>query len=122
MIRTLIAAAAGLALVGTLTACTSSAEPIEIGPNTVVLDVRSPDETAAGYLEGAQMLDFNSGEFAAALPKLDPEAEYLVYCRSGNRAGQAIAMMQQNGFENVTNLGSLQDAANATGLPIVTAG
>ncbi len=120
MIRTIIAAAAGLALVGTLTACSSaSAEPVEVGPNTIVLDVRTPEETSAGYLEGAQLLDFNGGEFAAALPTLDPDAEYLVYCRSGNRAGQAIAMMQQQGFENVTNLGSLEQAASATGLPVV---
>ncbi|MGK0716564.1 rhodanese-like domain-containing protein [Leucobacter sp. W1153] len=120
MIRTIVAAVGSLALIGSLAACSSNAsEPVEIGANTVVLDVRSPDETASGYLEGAQILDFNSGEFAAKLPTLDPDAEYLVYCRSGNRAGQAIAMMEQNGITNVTNLGSLDQAASATGLPIV---
>lgn len=120
MIRTLIAAAAGLALVGTLTSCTTNSEPtVEVGPETILLDVRTPEEFAGGHLEGAELLDFNSGQFAAQLPSLDPNAEYLVYCRSGNRAGQAIALMQQNGFENVTNLGSVEQAASATGIAIV---
>lgn len=120
MFRTVIAALGGLALIGSLTACTSAAEPVEVGPNTIIIDVRTPEETASGYLEGAELIDFNAGEFAAALPSLDPEAEYLVYCRSGNRAGQAIALMEQNGFENVTNLGSLQQAADSTGIAVVT--
>ena len=50
---------------------------------------------------------------------LDPDAEYLVYCRSGNRSGQAIALMEQAGFSNLTNLGSLEQAASTTGIQIV---
>lgn len=87
---------------------------------TRLLDVRTPAEYADGHLDGAELLDFNGGEFAAALPDLDPGAEYLVYCRSGNRSGQAMEMMKQAGIENVTNLGSVADAASATGRPVVT--
>ncbi|MBN7792543.1 rhodanese-like domain-containing protein [Microbacterium esteraromaticum] len=123
MRRLLAVSASAIALALTLTACAGSpsttAEPIEISTDTVVLDVRTPDEYAGGHLEGSTLLDFNSGELAAAIPNLDPDAEYLVYCRSGNRAGQAIALMEQAGFTTLTNLGSLQQAADATGLPIV---
>ena len=73
----------------------------------------------AGHLEGAKLLDLNSGEFEAALPSLDKAATYVVYCRSGNRSGQAVAMMEDAGFTDVTNLGSLGEAADATGLAIV---
>lgn len=90
----------------------------QVATKTVLLDVRSPEEFAAGHLEGAVLLDFNSGEFAQALPTLDPDTEYQLYCRSGNRAGQAITMMEQAGL-NGTNLGSLEDAARQTGAPIV---
>lgn len=113
-----------LVLLG-LSACSvadSAAAPeamVEPGANTIILDVRSQGEYAQGHLEGAVVLDFNSGEVAAALPQLDPDAEYLVYCRSGNRSGQAVARMQQAGFTNLTNLGSLEQASAATGLPIV---
>lgn len=85
-----------------------------------MIDVRTPGEYAGGHLEGAVLLDLNSGAFAAAIPSLEPDAEYVVYCRSGNRSGQAVAMMEQAGFANVTDLGGVGDAAAATGLPIVS--
>lgn len=87
---------------------------------TVLFDVRTAEEWADGRLEGARILDFNGGEVAAAIPSLDPLEEYLVYCRSGNRSGQAMALMQRSGINNVTNLGSLEEAAQTTGLKIVT--
>ena len=71
------------------------------------------------HQEGATLLDFNDGEVAAAIPNLDPEAEYVVYCRSGNRSSQATAMMEQAGFTNVVNLGSLEQASSSTGIPVV---
>src|SRR5690606_24207673 len=95
------------------------ANPVEVGDATILLDVRTAAEHSAGHLDGAKLLDFNGGDLAAAIPSLDPDAEYLVYCRSGNRSGQAIALMEQAGFTNLTNLGSLEQAAQATGLPIV---
>lgn len=118
------------ALVGTaaltlsIAACSpSSAEQaaptLEVGDETILLDVRTPEEYAAGHLDGAKLLDFNGGQFAAELSSLDPDVEYLVYCRSGNRSAQAIALMQAGGFEKVTNLGSLEQGAQATGLPIL---
>lgn len=85
----------------------------------VILDVRTPMEFAQGHLEGARLIDFNAGEVDAAIPTLDPEAEYLVYCHAGVRAGMTAARMQLAGFANVTNLGTLEDAAEATGLPVV---
>lgn len=115
----LFAGALALGLASCTSAATSNSGNVEVSAGTVVLDVRTPDEYAAGHLDGAQLLDFNGGEVATALPKLDPEAEYLVYCRSGNRSAQAIALMEQAGFSNLTNLGSLDQAATATGLQIV---
>ena len=106
-----------VALVLGLTGCAEEAAP-EFGEDAVILDVRTPEEYAAGHLEGAVLLDFNGGQFAAELPNLDPDAEYVVYCRSGNRASQAKALMEDAGFTDVTNLGSLNDASKATGLSV----
>jgi rhodanese-related sulfurtransferase len=44
---------------------------------------------------------------------------YVVYCHSGRRAGIALEQMTDMGFKNVTNVGGLDAAATATGLPIV---
>ena len=86
----------------------------------MIIDVRTPAEYTEGHLDGAILLDLNGGQFAQELPNLDPQASYLVYCRSGNRSGQAAAMMEDAGFESVSDLGSLQQAAEATGVEIVT--
>ncbi|MCB1273917.1 MAG: rhodanese-like domain-containing protein [Leucobacter sp.] len=118
-LRAVAIPAAVAAFAFALTSCAAAPEPIEVAPGAVLLDVRTPSEYAEGHLDGAQLLDFNGGELAAAIPSLDPEAEYLVYCRSGNRSGQAIALMQQAGFSHLTNLGSLEQAASAVGIEIV---
>lgn len=113
--------AAGALALG-LAACTSAPTPTgdaNIPADAIILDVRTPGEYAAGHLDGAKLLDFNAGEVAEAIPNLDPDADYLVYCRSGNRAGQAISLMEQAGFTSLTNLGSLEQAAEVTGTSIV---
>lgn len=122
MLRNFFLAATAVTALFGLTACAPAAgtpAPTAVGTDTVILDVRTPEEFDAGHLEGATLLDFNSGDLAAALPELDPSAEYVVYCRSGNRSGQAIALMEQAGFERLTNLGSLEQAAEATGIPVI---
>ncbi|MDJ1372606.1 rhodanese-like domain-containing protein [Gulosibacter molinativorax] len=125
MRRTIAATLSAVTLLFGLAACATapnsagSSGDVEVGPDAVILDVRTPEEYAGGHLEGAQLLDFNGGEVAAAIPNLDPEAEYFVYCRSGNRSAQAIALLEQAGFSNLTNLGSLDQAAAATGISIV---
>ncbi|MGD9606487.1 MAG: rhodanese-like domain-containing protein [Leucobacter sp.] len=113
----LAALALGLAA---CSAAPAAAGSTEVSADAIILDVRTADEYAGGHLDGAQLLDFNGGDVAAAIPSLDPDAEYLVYCRSGNRSGQAIALMEQAGFSNLTNLGSLEQAASTTGIQIVS--
>ena len=85
-----------------------------------VIDVRTPEETSMGYLEAAQLFDIQNPTFMDMLSTLDPAADYYIYCRSGNRAGQAIHIMQQAGFTGeLVNGGSLENAANQTGLTVV---
>jgi rhodanese-related sulfurtransferase len=85
-----------------------------------VIDVRTPEETSMGYLEGAQLFDIQNPTFMDMLSSLDPAADYYIYCRSGNRAGQAIDIMKQAGFTGeLVNGGSLENAANQTGLTVV---
>jgi phage shock protein E len=127
MLRRLLAPLAAAVLLLGLTSCataqasTGDGTPaVAIDEGTILIDVRTPAEYAAGHLKGAVLLDLNGGEFAKALPSFDLDADYLVYCRSGNRSGQAVAMMEQARIGSVTNLGSIEDAAAATGLAIVT--
>lgn len=84
-----------------------------------VIDVRTPEEYAEGHIEGAQLIDFYSTTFAEQIAALDPDDEYLIYCRSGNRSGQTIALMEQNGIDQVWDLAGGVVAAQGTGLTLV---
>jgi rhodanese-related sulfurtransferase len=102
-----------------LTGCTTQ-EPLDMTQYAAVIDVRTPGETSMGYLEGAQLFDIQNPTFMDMLSTLDPAADYYIYCRSGNRAGQAIDVMKQAGFTGeLVNGGSLENAANQTGLTVV---
>lgn len=74
-------------------------------PQVTVIDVRTPEEYAAGHLQGAQNMDFRALDFSQQLAKLNPQRRYLVYCATGNRSGMAAALMQQQGISNAVNVG-----------------
>ncbi len=79
-----------------------------------VIDVRTPAEYAEGHLDGAENIDVMSPDFADHVDGLDRDATYYVYCRSGNRSGQARQRMQAMGFKAVHNIGGYE--------PLVAAG
>jgi rhodanese-related sulfurtransferase len=109
---------AALAVTG-LTGC-SAQEPIDMSAYAAVIDVRTPAETSEGYLDGAKLFDVQDAAFMSNLETLDKSADYYVYCRSGNRSGQAIATMKANGFTGeLRNGGALANAAAETGLAVV---
>lgn len=87
-------------------------------PGVTVIDVRTPEEFAAGHLSGATMIDFYAPDFADQIGALDRAQPYLVYCRSGNRSGQATALMAQLGFEHVADLDGGVVAWEDAGLPL----
>ncbi len=85
----------------------------------VILDVRTPGEFMTGHIQGAQNIDFEGGSFESQIESLDKNGTYAVYCRSGNRSGQAVKVMQDASFKNIYNLdGGVIDWANS-GLPLV---
>ncbi|HKL90685.1 rhodanese-like domain-containing protein [Flagellimonas sp.] len=81
------------------------AEQLENDDNAFILDVRTPEEVEEGYIPGATNIDIYLGqEFVDEIEKLDKSKNFYVYCRSGNRSGQACAIMNSIGFENAYNL------------------
>ena len=89
-------------------------------PNIVVLDVRTPGEFAQGHLANAINVDFQNGYFEQEIAKLDKNATYAVYCRSGNRSGEAVKVMEDLGFTDMYDMnGGVIDWA-AAGKPLYT--
>jgi rhodanese-related sulfurtransferase len=78
-----------------------------------VIDVRTPQEFGQGHLDGAELLDIYDPGFRDDVAGLDRDATYLLYCRSGNRSGQAAALMQDLGFAEVYDAGGLATLAEA---------
>lgn len=78
---------------------------------TIILDVRTAEEFQEGHVIGAENLDWFQPSFKDEIAKYDRNASYKLYCRSGNRSGQAMQMMQSLGFKDVENLGSVADAS-----------
>lgn len=80
----------------------------------VVIDVRTPQEFNDGHLK---MTDHNynllSGELEQKLGTLDKNETYYLYCRTGNRSGQAANIMKKNGFEKVHNIGGYKQLVSA---------
>ena len=73
--------------------------------NALILDVRTEEELEDGYIPNAKHIDIYLGQgFIDELEKLDKTKNYYVYCRSGNRSGQACAIMNSIGFDNTQNL------------------
>lgn len=78
---------------------------LEKDPNAVILDVRTEEEVEDGIIPNSINIDIYKGqEFIEELEKLDKTKNYYVYCRSGNRSGQACAIMNSKGFKNAYNL------------------
>jgi rhodanese-related sulfurtransferase len=114
IVATIVAA---LGITFGVTAC--APENIDMSSVTAVIDVRTPEEFAAGHLDGAVNIDWQGATFFDEIAQFDPTGTYVIYCRSGNRSGQAIDALTDIGYVNLTNAGSVNDAAAITGLPIV---
>jgi rhodanese-related sulfurtransferase len=84
-----------------------------IDDGAAVIDVRTPEEFATGHLRGAANIDVTAADFHERVGRLDPDATYVVYCRSGSRAGAAAEMMTELGFTDVVNAGGYDDLAAA---------
>lgn len=91
-------------------------ELIDTIPDLIVIDV-SPDY-AQGHLPGAVNYYLGGGALDAAIPTLDKNGKYLVYCHfeSASRAG--AQKLIDAGFKNVYRLAGEYDAWVAAGYPV----
>jgi len=73
-------------------------------PDFVIIDVRAPGEFAEGHIANAININYYSEAFHAELEQLDKNKTYLIYCRSGNRSGKALNIMEELNFREVYNM------------------
>jgi rhodanese-related sulfurtransferase len=73
------------------------------GP-VVLLDVREESETARGQVDGAELMPWNSGEFARDHGRLPKDRPVFIYCARGNRSMKAAQLLVSEGWTDVTSL------------------
>jgi rhodanese-related sulfurtransferase len=119
ILKFLVAAVAAVFVATSLAGC-AEPEQVVVEDYAMVIDVRTPDEFNGGHLEGAERIGIADSDFIARIDALDKSADYYIYCRSGNRAGQAIDAMRDLGFTGeLVNGGSVGNASAQTGLAVV---
>jgi phage shock protein E len=74
-------------------------------PPYVLVDVRTPEEFASGYIPTAVNIPVN--EIAARPPTKDTAALVIVYCRSGRRSAQAKTILEGMGYTGVVDFGAI---------------
>lgn len=85
--------------------------PRLIKEGAVLIDVRSSEEFDEGSVPGAinipvDLLPDNIG-------KIPTDKPIIVFCKSGNRAGKAKKILEENNITDVTNGGSWQNVQKA---------
>lgn len=76
-----------------------------------LVDVRTPAEFSAGSVKGAVNIPLD--RVPSQLSKFKNKKSIVVFCRSGNRSGQAKRILENNGFQNVINGGTWQNVNQA---------
>ncbi len=69
-----------------------------------LVDVRTPSEFASGSVKEAVNIPLD--KVSGQLSKFKGKKHIVVFCRSGNRTGQAKSILEKNGFNNVVNGGT----------------
>ncbi|UTW61865.1 rhodanese-like domain-containing protein [bacterium SCSIO 12741] len=83
-------------------------EKLSNDSQAVIVDVRTPGECSEGIQPGAIQLDIMNGQrFMEETEKWDRNKNYYVYCRSGNRSGQACQYLSGKGFTTFNLLGGM---------------
>lgn len=70
----------------------------------ILVDLRTPEEVAKGYIKGATFIDFLAKDSEKQIDKLDKNKTYYIYCASGGRSGDCAEYMEKHGFKRVYNL------------------
>jgi len=87
------------------------------GMSVTVVDVRTQDEWNRGHIEGALHIEWQ--DILNLSSDINKDEKIYLYCRSGNRSGKATKILEDAGYINVINAGSIQEASKLLGINII---
>lgn len=77
------------------------ADVIKKHPEMEIIDVRTPEEYAAGHLANSKNYNYKAVNFENQIASLDKSKPVIVYCLSGGRSAKAAQKMRAKGFSKV---------------------
>lgn len=101
---------------------TSASDLVKNDENTIILDVRTPEEYMAGHIEGALNINIADENFSEQAAKLDQSKTYIVHCAANvenGRTAKSLTIMQELGFNNLMNLEGGIVAWEKSGQPMI---
>lgn len=78
---------------------------VEAGEQLNIIDVREPDEVAAGMIPGAKHIPL--GEVDNRVGDFSKDQPYYMVCRSGARSGRATAFLKDQGIDAINVEGGM---------------
>lgn len=107
----------GLVLMLVFAACSESSDSTEIEVITTdemqnlmdfedvqIVDVRTAEEFASGFIENSQNIDVSSPTFDQDIAKLDKSKPVVVYCKGGGRSAKCAEKLKGAGFVKIYDL------------------
>ena len=90
-------------------------------PNTLLIDVREPDEYREGHIARSINIPRGMLEFKISNePALqDLKRQLIIYCKTSGRAALSVTALQSMGFKNVLSLAGGFDAWSSNKHPVV---
>ncbi len=76
----------------------------------VVIDVRTPQEYAAGHVDGAINIEYSTIAQGVAQAGIAKDDKVMLYCQSGVLSGKAQNTLQALGFSKAENIGGIAQA------------
>ena len=90
-----------------------------ISDNSIILDVRTPEEFAQGHLEGAVNINFFDENFIDQVSALNKSKALLIHCAAGGRSAKAMNSLKGKGFTKLYNMLGGYNAWISAGYPVV---
>ena len=87
--------------------------------NPILIDVRTQAEWDDGYIETAIHIPLDKISSTIESVIEDKDQVIYLYCRSGNRSGQAEVALKSIGYVNAKNIGGIKGASTNLRLKIL---
>lgn len=99
--------------------CASVPQEHLAAPRAMVIDVRTEQEWKEGHLNGSILIPHDRILQGITVVAPDKKSRIYLYCRTGRRTGMAIDVLKNAGYEELINLGTMENASREMNQPIV---